>query len=168
MAGMGRHWHRLAGGGVILLFCILLVFRLGIMQKFVSGSEETAASIPTNVSLGETWMNITQDNRKIGYARRNQIRTENGFRFSENIFMRINTMGIAQPLTVRTTAELRSDRTLAGFQFDLGSNLFKFTARGAVSGKKLTVRIGGAGEEKISIPGWRHPGVVWGCGNPAG
>jgi hypothetical protein len=148
---MGRHWHRLAGGGVILLFCILLVFRLGIMQKFVSGSEETAASIPTNVSLGETWMNITQDNRKIGYARRNQIRTENGFRFSENIFMRINTMGIAQPLTVRTTAELRSDRTLAGFQFDLGSNLFKFTARGAVSGKKLTVRIGGAGEEKISI-----------------
>ncbi|MEI7671458.1 MAG: transglutaminase-like domain-containing protein, partial [Deltaproteobacteria bacterium] len=74
-----------------------------------------------------------------------------GFHFSENIFMRINTMGVVQPLTVRTAAELKPDRTLASFQFDLGSNLFRFTARGAVEGKKLTVRSGAPSEEKINV-----------------
>jgi len=107
-------------------------------------------------------MNITQAGRKIGYAERLYVKTENGFSFSENIFMRINTMGIVQPLTLRTSAELRPDRTLSSFQFDLGSNLFTFTARGAVAGKKLTVRVGGPGEEKISVIAIPEPSYLGG------
>ena len=151
MARMKNHWHWFAGGGAILLFCVLLIFRLGIPEKLLSGDGGTVAPIQAGVPVGEAWMNITQGGRKIGYAQRTYARTEDGFRFSENIFMRINTMGIVQPLTIRTMAELKPDRTLSNFQFDLGSNLFKFTARGAVAGKKMTVRIGGPGEEKISV-----------------
>ena len=151
MARMKNHWHWFAGGGAILLFCVLLIFRLGIPEKLLSGGGETVAPIQAGVPVGEAWMNITQGGRKIGYAQRTYARTEDGFRFSENIFMRINTMGIVQPLTVRTMAELKPDRTLSNFQFDLGSNLFKFTVRGAVAGKKMTVRIGGPAEEKISV-----------------
>ena len=151
MARIKNHWHWFAGGGAILLFCVLLTFRMGIPGKLFSGSEETVASVQAGVPVGETWMNITQSGRKIGYAQRTYARMEYGYRFSENIFMRINTMGIVQPLTVRTTAELKPDRTLSNYQFDLGSNLFKFTARGAVAGKNLTVRIGEPGEEKISV-----------------
>jgi len=148
---MKNHWQWYVGGGAILLFGVLLIFRLGIPGNLLSGGGETVAPIQAGVPVGEAWMNITQGGRKIGYAQRTYDRTEDGFRFSENIFMRINTMGIVQPLTVRTMAELKPDRTLSNFQFDLGSNLFKFTARGAVAGKKLTVRIGGPGEEKISV-----------------
>ena len=151
MARMKNHWQWYVGGGAILLFGVLLIFRLGIPGNLLSGGGETVAPIQAGVPVGEAWMNITQGGRKIGYAQRTYDRTEDGFRFSENIFMRINTMGIVQPLTVRTMAELKPDRTLSNFQFDLGSNLFKFTARGAVAGKKLTVRIGGPGEEKISV-----------------
>jgi hypothetical protein len=151
MAGMGRHWHVYAGGGAILLFGVLLIFRLGIPGKLLSGGGETVTPIQASVPVGEAWMNIIQGGRKIGYAQRIYTGTKVGFSFSENIFMRINSMGIVQPLTVRTTAELKPDRTLSSFQFDLGSNLFKFTARGSVAGKKLTVRIGGPGEEKISV-----------------
>jgi hypothetical protein len=151
MARMKNHWHVYAGGAAILLFCVLLVFRLGIPGKLLSGGGEAVTPDQARVPVGEAWMNITQGGRKIGYAQRSYAKAEDGFRFSENIFMRINTMGIVQPLTVRTAAELKPDRTLSSFQFDLGSNLFKFTARGAVAGKKLTVRIGGPGEEKISV-----------------
>jgi hypothetical protein len=151
MTRMKNQWHWFAGGGAILLFCVLLIFRLGIPVKLLSEAGETFTPIQAGVPVGEAWMNITQGGRKIGYAQRTYARTEDGFRFSENIFMRINTMGIVQPLTVRTMAELKPDRTLSNFQFDLGSSLFKFTARGAVAGKKLTVRIGGPGEEKISV-----------------
>ena len=151
MAGMKKHWSWIAGGGAILLFCILMVVRLGIPAKLISGERETVTPIQTGVPVGESWMNITQAGRKIGYAQRTYARSDNGFRFSENIFMRINTMGVVQPLIVRTAAELKPDRTLSNFQFDLGSNLFKFTARGEVTGKKLTVRIGGPGEESVSV-----------------
>ena len=96
-------------------------------------------------------MNITQDGRKIGHVQRTTTGTENGFRFSENIVMRINTMGIVQPLTVRTAAELRPDRTLSNFQFDLGSSLFRFTARGKLEGKSLTVHIGSPGNETTTV-----------------
>lgn len=102
-------------------------------------------------------MTITQAGRKIGYAKRNLSRTEEGVRFSEEIFMRINTMGIVQPLTVRTTAALNPDRTLANFRFGLGSNLFKFTARGAVEGQQLILHVGGPAEEKRSVIALKEP-----------
>jgi hypothetical protein len=162
MARMKNHWHWFAGGGAILLFCALLIFRLGNPVKILFGEGETFTPIQAGIPVGEAWMNITQGGRKIGYAQRTYARTEDGFRFSENIFMRINTMGILQPLTVRTAAELKPDRTLASFQFDLGSNLFKFTARGMVEGKKLIVRVGGPAEEKISVIDLAEPPYLGG------
>jgi hypothetical protein len=151
MAKGKKKWHWYAGGGAILLFGVLLAIRLEIPARFHSGGGETAAPIRAIVPVGEAWMNIIQGGRKIGYAQRTYMGIPDGFRFSENIFMRINTMGIVQPLTVRTVAELKPDRTLSSFQFDLGSNLFKFTARGSLAGRNLTLRIGSPGEEKISV-----------------
>ena len=145
MAISGGRWQWVVGAGAILLFILLLVIRLDIPGKFFSGSERTVSLPKADIPAGEAWMNITQGGRKIGYARRTHAPTDAGSRFSENIFMRINTMGIVQPLTVRTEAELKPDRTLSNFQFDLGSNLFRFTARGEVAGKKLTIRVGDTG-----------------------
>ena len=110
MARMKNRWHVYAGVGAILLFGVLLIFRLGIPGKLLSGEGETVIPIQAGVPVGESWMNITQGSQKIGYAQRTYAKTEEGFRFTENIFMRINTMGIVQPLTVRTMAELKPDR----------------------------------------------------------
>lgn len=159
---VGKWKLYVAGGGAILLFCVLLIFRLGIPGKLLSGGGEALSPIHADVPVGGVWMNITQSGRKIGYAERTYAKKEDGFGFSENIFMRINTMGIVQPLTVRTAAELKPDRTLSSFQFDLGSNLFKFTARGSVSGKMLTVHVGGPGEEKISVIAIEEPSYLGG------
>jgi hypothetical protein len=146
----GWKW-RSAGGAAILLFAVLLVIRLGIPEKLFSPSGAGAPEIERGTPVGETWMTITQGGRKIGYAHRSLSKTEGGFRFAENVFMRINTMGIVQPLTLRTEAQLKPDRTLASFRFDLASNLFGFKAEGTVAGKELTVRIGGPGEERTTV-----------------
>ena len=71
-------WYA-AGGGAILLFCVLIVFRLGIPEKLFSGAGATFAPIQTGIPAGEAWMNITQDGRKIGYARRTHAPTEDRF-----------------------------------------------------------------------------------------
>lgn len=151
MEGSGGKWHWVAGGGAILLFSLLLLIRLGVPGKILSGAAGTVSLPRMDIPTGESWMNITQDGRKIGRVQRTTTETENGFRFSEDIVLRINTMGIVQPLTVRTVAELMPDRTLSRFQFDLGSSLFRFTARGTVAGKSLTVHIGSPGNETTTV-----------------
>ncbi|MEW6333073.1 MAG: transglutaminase-like domain-containing protein [Thermodesulfobacteriota bacterium] len=95
-------------------------------------------------------MNITQNGTKIGYVHRTLQESKEGFHYSESIVMRINTMGIVQPLTVRMTAELNADRTLSRFEYDLGSSLFRFRARGTIRGKRLTVHAGAPGGETIT------------------
>jgi hypothetical protein len=151
MAGVGGRWQRYAGGGAILLFTILLLVRLEIPGKLINGSTVAIAVPDLSNPAEETWMNITQGGRKIGYAQRTYKRVDAGFRFSENIFMRINSIGSVQSLTVRTTAALKPDRTLSSFKFDLASALFKFTARGEVAGNLLTVHTGAGSEEAVTV-----------------
>lgn len=151
MGGSGSKWQWAAGGGMIFLFCTLLLFRLGIPGKILSGAAETISPPQVNIPTGESWMNITQNAQKIGYVQRTTTAAENGFRFSENMFMRINTMGIVQPLSVRTVAELNPDRTFSSFQFELASSLFRFIARGKVEGKRLTLRVGTPGNETTTV-----------------
>ncbi len=102
MARSGSRWQWYAGTGAILLFIILLIIRLGIPEKLFTMTEKTISLPQENISAGEAWLNITQDGRKIGYANRMTARTKGGFSFAENIYVRINTMGIVQSLTMRT------------------------------------------------------------------
>lgn len=145
-------WRWLAGGTASLVFSLLLGVRLGVIHRPAS-AEPAATERLGLLQDSDTWMNITQQGRKIGYTNRSLATTENGFRYSEQIRMQINTMGIVQPITVRTVADLKTDRTLESFQFELGSNLFRFTARGEVAEGKLTLRSGvaGQGQETVSV-----------------
>ena len=140
------------GGGTILLFLVLLAIRLDMPARMFPGGEgEVVTLLPKRVPIGEAWMNITQHGRKIGYSRRSYGASDKGFTFSEDVFMKIGTMGVVQPMTIRTAAELKPDGTLSTFRFDLGSNLFAFTVRGALDGKQLTLHTGPAGSEKTSV-----------------
>ena len=149
VSSSGWKW-RAACAAAILLFAFLLLFRLGIPQKLHISPAARGTADQVGISPAETWMTITQAGRKIGYAHRSLSKQEEGFRFDEELFMRINTMGVVQPLTIRTEAELREDRRLASFQFDLTSNLFRFRVQGKVAGRELTVRIGAPGEERTT------------------
>lgn len=143
----GKWPWRFAGAGAILLFCILIAFRLGVAERLFSRPGEAVVPIAPERAAGEAWLNILQGGRKIGYARRSTVRTGAGFGFSEELFMKINTLGVVQPLIVRTEAGLAADGRLRDFRFTLGSNLFRFSAQGSLAGKRLTVRVGGSGEE---------------------
>ena len=151
MSGSGGRWQWVAGAGAILLFILLLVIRLDIPGKFFPQGGRTVSLPKTDIPAGEAWMNIIQNGRKIGYANRSLSRTGTGYRFSENLFLRINTMGSIQPLTLRTTGEMKLDGTLSDFQFNLRSNLFRFAVRGGIAGNTLTLRVGEPGEEKVSV-----------------
>jgi len=137
-----------AGGAVIAIFIVLLLFRLNVPQKFFITGEKQPIVIDGGTA-GEAWMAITQNNKKIGYAVRRRVQTEQGSKFFEDIFVWINAMGVVQPLVIRTAAELKTGGEISGFRFTLESNLFRFAARGNVENGKMIIRSDGDSKPRV-------------------
>ncbi len=128
------------------------MFRLGVIGR---GEEDGDHLLPTQVQADrETWMNIYQQEQKIGYVHRQIFKTLEGYKILEWVFMQINTMGMMQDLRFKTVGSLKPDLTLSSFDFDLFSSLFRFKARGTLKDKTLTLSMAsGAGpEQKLNLP----------------
>jgi hypothetical protein len=146
---MRLHWF--IGSFFILLFIFLLMVRLGVIEK---GEGDRDDNLPTQVQADrETWMNIYQQEQKIGYIHRQIFKTLDGFKILESVFMQINTMGMMQDLRFQTVGRLKPDLTLSSFDFELFSSLFHFRARGTLKDRTLTVFMasGTGPEQKLSL-----------------
>jgi hypothetical protein len=144
------HWF--IGSFFILLFIFLLMFRLGVIEK---GKEDGDHILPTRVQADrETWMNIYQQEQKIGYVHRQIFKTLEGYKILESVLMQIKTMGMMQDLRFKTVGSLKPDLTLSSFDFELFSSLFRFKTRGILKDKILTLSMtSGAGQEqKLNLP----------------
>ena len=141
-------WNIVWGICVTIAFFVLLSIRLGYYQKRL----EPVTIIPVAKSQQpqDTWMNIYQNNKKIGVVHRTFSALEKGFHFNETVFMQINTMGLTQPLNILTDGYLSKDMTLSSFYFDINSGVFRFNIKGQVVKNKLVLFIGSPGEQKRS------------------
>ncbi len=144
-------WNVIFGIGVTCAFFAFLLIRLDFFQKIPK------PQAPVQVSQAQkpqdTWMNIYQNKKKIGFVHRTLTKKEDKFHFNEKVLMEINTMGVTQALNLSTGGVLNPDMTLSSFTFSLNSSLFSFNARGHVAGNKLILYTGMQGsEEKIEIP----------------
>ncbi len=144
---------RIAGIFFILLFCALFSIRLGLFERFMTSISDNQLVQGNALSEKETWMNVFQDNRKIGYSHAIISKTGEGYLLSEELFLRINTMGFAQDLKLFTKGTLESDLTLSTFDFNLSSGLFQFKAEGKVSGEAISVQTEVEGKKsQVNIP----------------
>ncbi len=144
-------WNIVWGVFITFAFFILLFIRLEFFQKNL----EPIAHVPIIKSQRpqDTWMNIYQNNKKIGVVHRTFTSLGEKSHFNENVFMQINTMGVTQALNILTEGDLNPDMTLSSFKFDLNSNLFRFNAHGHVVKNKLILFAGLPGaQEKSEIP----------------
>jgi len=146
-----HHW--IIGSLFILLFAFLLILRLGILEEREAehkGDRIFTAQIKTDQ---ETWMNIFQQGKKMGYAHRQFYKTVEGYRIVESVFMQINIMGMLQDIRFKTEGNFHPDLTLSSFDFELQSSLFRFKARGVLQDKILTLFTYQLGsEQKIDLP----------------
>jgi hypothetical protein len=155
MAGSKIKWHWVAGGISVVVFVVLLAVRLDIFNRgqnfFGPPGDGLVSSGVQSFQDRESWMNISQNGQKIGYARRLFSRTDSGYHITESVFMRINTMGIVQGMTFKTEGKLNRDMTLSSFDFNLRSSLFRFEVKGVVEGRKVTLYTEMPGAEKKTV-----------------
>lgn len=144
----GKLCWNVAGLSAIVLFLGLLFFHLDLIGP-LSAVKEKPVLLNEQVYYGESWMEIIQAERKIGYCSRKREKTVEGNKFSEEIYMRINTMGVIQPIKVKTSANLSHSGEVVNFTFSIDSGLFQFTVDGKAENGKILIRIGDEANAKV-------------------
>lgn len=135
------------------LFLALFSIRIGFLDN--TPTEKPVASLASfkNFNDRNTWMNIFQNGEKIGFSHSRYAKIENGYHFNESVFMRINTMGMIQDISLKTNGTLAWDFSLQSFDFKITSGRFNFSAAGTISDRILSLLTKSAGSEKeIKLP----------------
>lgn len=132
-------WFRITGSVALLVFLLLLMIRLDWVNKLLYRPKILEISAVKLPRAKETWMNIFQSDRKIGFSHTRFSAEGDGYHLQETVLMRINTMGMVQNIQLKTRGRLKNDYTLADFDFDITSGRFSFHVDGSLSGKVLTV-----------------------------
>ncbi len=138
----------IAGCIFTLTFAVLLTIRLGIIESILSRPRTLSIESMHAVSERDTWMNIFQNENKIGFSHSRLFKEPTGYRLTEAVQMRINTMGMIQDLNLNTETELNPDFTLRGFDFEISSGRFRFEVRGSVNGNILHATTESAGSSR--------------------
>src|SRR5664280_1572851 len=131
-------WNIVWGVFITFSFLILMFIRLDFFHK--NSAPVMAVPVIKSQRPQDSWMNIYQNGKKIGFVHRTLTTLETKSHFNETVFMQINTMGVTQALNILT-------------EVDLNSNLFRFNAYGHVVKNKLILFTGLPGaQEKSEIP----------------
>jgi len=144
---------KIAGLICAVLFALLLTVRLDVHRRLFPVSVLKPVASAGALPNRDTWMNVFQNSRKIGYSHTVFTGTEEGYLYAEALFLRINTLGFSQDLKLNTRGGLQPDLTLSWFEFDMSSGRFQFSAKGTVTGKAITIQTETAGTRgRVDIP----------------
>jgi hypothetical protein len=143
----------IAGSLFTLTFAVLFIIRLGIWDKIRSHPRTLSVESINAVSDRETWMNIFQNERKIGFSHARLFNETTGYRLTETVYMRINTMGMIQDIRLKTDSRFNPDFTIKELDFEISSGRFRFSIQGSVAGNTLHVTTESAGSSRsLDIP----------------
>ena len=106
-------WFGITGTFAFLAFLLLFMIRLDLFEKFFNRPQSLEIYSISSPHEKETWMNIFQNNRKIGFSHTKISPDSEGYRLQETVLMRINTMGLVQDIQLKTRGRLKDDYSLA-------------------------------------------------------
>ncbi len=139
-------------GGLLcaLVFAALLGLRIGLVNLPLEHGGSSARAVLTAPGDAERWMKILQDDRHIGYAHSQLVRENAGYRLKEDLYLRLNTMGLVQDLRLNYDGQLDDTMALAAFRFDMQSGRFSVGIEGQMEGDWLICRIDSGGTGKTA------------------
>jgi hypothetical protein len=136
-----------------LTFAVLFIFRLGIFEKIFSRPHALSPESIIAAPERDSWMNIYQNERKIGFSHTRFYEDTTGYSLSETVQMRINTMGMIQDISLKTVSRLNPDFTLKELDFKISSGRFRFSVRGFVDGSTLQLTTESTGSDhRLNLP----------------
>jgi len=138
----------IAGSFFGLAFLFLFSIRIGWFDSILSRPKTLSLASIGEVSERDTWMNIFQNNRKIGFSHSTFSKQDMGYILQETVYMRINTMGMVQDINLKTEGRLHPDFTIASINFKISSGKFQYAVKGTLADKVMTVQTQSAGDRR--------------------
>ncbi|MBN2122702.1 MAG: lasso peptide biosynthesis protein [Deltaproteobacteria bacterium] len=147
-------------GAAVVFFWLAMMFYQVKRVQIGTGPFGESADLQTGVleSAERDWKEIYLKGKKIGYAVNLIKPFEEEYFIQEEIFLKLNLMGLANG--VHTLTQSRVDRhfLLKSFFFSMRSGVVRFQMSGQVKGNRLEIETGEEGEKRRqSIPLARPP-----------
>jgi len=147
--------------GVIAVACWLVM--IGLLVRKVHFKEQPdgmahAVAAATIESAAREWKEIYLNNKKVGYAI-NMIRPFNeGYYIQEEIFLKLNLMGLGSDIYSLTQSQVNKDFLLKNFFFRMTSGVVRYDISGKVEGNALILETGKGKERRTqTIPLSKSP-----------
>jgi transglutaminase-like putative cysteine protease len=135
--------------GLWLILMALLVHRTEFSANKTEGKAEfTTGAVETQ---DKEWREIYLKERKVGYTV-SLIRPFNtGYFIQEELFLRLNLMGLGRNLYSLTQAQVDENLLLKSFQLMMTSGVVRFRMSGRVEGEVLVLSSGGRSAKRIKL-----------------
>ncbi len=149
----------LIGGAFICSFLVLLTLRLDLFRQDVQKDvQRDVLARPASIMEGESWRVITREGQRIGYTRRQLSLGSSGYNLEEEVFMRLNQLGVVQDLKTKLEAALNEDGTVSSFSLRLNSGIFQYSLQGTVEAGQLDLLAGTPADmRKMILPITQRP-----------
>lgn len=145
-----KFFFHLLGAGIVagwLVMMTLLILRVQVPGRPAAAwSQETTGSAGIDAA-GREWKEIFLKDKKVGYAVSLIKPVDGGYFIQEEIFLRLNLMGLGSSLY--TVTQCKTDRSflLENFIFSVSSGIVQFRLSGKREGNSLIIE-SGSGKEK--------------------
>ncbi|PKN25241.1 MAG: hypothetical protein CVU64_20370 [Deltaproteobacteria bacterium HGW-Deltaproteobacteria-21] len=145
-----KFFFHLLGAGIVagwLVTMALLILRVQVPGRPAAAwSQETGGSAGIDAA-GREWKEIFLKDKKVGYAVSLIKPVDRGYFIQEEIFLRLNLMGLGSSLY--TVTQCKTDRSflLENFIFSVSSGIVQFRLSGKREGNSLIIE-SGSGKEK--------------------
>lgn len=160
------HLFHLLGVSIVIFWLVLMgtLIRKIHFQDF-PGSGSRQASAGTAPAHEREWREIYLKEKKVGYSVSILRPFEQGYYIQEEIFLRMNLMGLPSGIHTVTQCQVDRDFLLKSFNFSMASGAVTFNASGRMDETDLLVETGTGKEkrtQKIRLP--RRPMMGAGLG----
>ena len=136
--------------------CVVLVWvvMIGLLVKKVHFSRKNAevgqAAVKADTHLNEReWKEIYLKDRKVGYSVGLITSFDQGYYLQEELFLKLNLMGLGRSLYTVTQAQVDRAFLLRSFRMMMTSGVVRFAVSGKVEDKVLVVTSEGAGTRQV-------------------
>lgn len=142
------------GGGVVLLWLVMI--GLLVQREGDGAGQGPEYELETEVavqSAERNWKEIFLKGRKVGYAVDSIRPFEEDFFIQEEVFLKMNLMGLGNAVSMITQSRVDKHLLLKNFHFTMSSGAVRFRMSGKVQGDRLIIETGkGRKRQSRSLP----------------
>lgn len=139
----GKFLYHILGGGIVALWLVMIVLLVREVNLHSSHPRAGSADDPVlHLNAQREWKEIYLKGRKVGYAVNTVKPFDGGYFIREEIFLRLNLMGLGSALYTATQTRVDESFRLRSFDFAVSSGVVGFNLSGRMEGGDMVIETG--------------------------